>query len=668
MPALFPAVKRILVGRAFASERLSRERLPIRLALPTFSADALSSVAYAPDQILLMLAVAGFTAYTVSPWVALAVVVVMAVVILTNRAMVREYPSGGGDFEVVEKNLGSSAGRVVGAALLVDYVLTVAVSTSQAALYTSGVIPSLHGHEALLAVVLVVLLALVNLRGVRTSGTAIAIPVYLFMGLIGLTVLVGAVESITGDLGRAPSADMQVIPTGDYQQGVTALGASLLVLRAFASGCSALTGVQAIGNGVPSFRPPKARNAGITLLLLGAISSAMMLGIIALARATGVQYVEDPSAQLLVDGRPATGYQQLPVIGQIAQAVFSPGSFWFYLVSGVTALVLFLAANTAFHGFPNLASALARADFLPRRFRVRGDRLAYSNGIAALTVVSTLLVWATGADVTLLVQVYIVGVFVSFSLSRLGMVRHFDRRRRVATSSAERRNLGIGRAVSALGFALVTLVLVIVLSTKLLHGAWAALLAMALLWLGMTAVRSHYAAVRRELALPEEDGIDVAALPSRSHAIVLVSTLDRPTIHALSVAAAARHTTLEALTIDDEDADVGALLDHWRELDVQVPLRIVYSPYRAFAAPVLAAVLALTKRNPRDVVVVYVPEVLVGHWWEWFLHNHSARRLRSRLEHLPRVVVSTVPWRLGSAESSTGQVLAEAAPSAPEGR
>lgn len=667
MPGLPSALKRVVVGRAFASERLARERLPIRLALPTFAADALSSVAYAPDEILLTLAVAGLTAVTLSPWVGLAVVLVMTSVVVTNRVIVREYPSGGGDFEVVEKNLGAGAGRVVGAALLVDYVMTVAVSISQAARYGSGVVPMLHGHETVVALALIALLALVNLRGVRASGALLAVPVYLFMGVIGLTVLVGAVESLTGTLGRAPSADLELVADAGLDQGLTALGAALLVLRAFASGCAALTGVQAIGNGVPSFRPPKSRNAGITLLLLGAISSVMLMGILLLAQATDVRFVEDPARELMRDGAPVTGYQQLPVIGQVAQAVFSPSSAMFYLVSIVTALVLYIAANTAFHGFPNLASALARADNLPHRLRLRGDRLAYSNGIMVLTLLALVLVWAARADVTLLIQMYIVGVFVSFSLSRLGMIRHFTRRLRVESRAAGRRAIVVDRAVCAAGFAAVTLVLVIVLVTKLTRGAWIAVLAMAVIWVAMTLAQRHYRQVREELAL-DEDLERVSASPSRSHAVVLVSTLDRPTLRALGVASAARHTTLEALTVDDQESDVSDLIERWRDLDLQVPLRVMHSRYRALAAPVLAHVQVLASRNPRDVVVVYLPEALVGHWWEWFLHNHSARRLRALLSHLPRVVVATVPWQLGSARTTASQLRAAASPSALDGR
>lgn len=659
--------KRALLGRAFATEDLSRERLPKRLALPTFASDALSAVAYAPDEILLTLAIAGITAYAVSPWVALAVVALMAVVVTANRHNVEEYPDGGGDYRVVQDNLGQRAGRAVGAALLVDYVLTVAVSISQAAAYASGGLPFLHGWEPWIAIGLIVLVTLVNLRGVRESGRALAVPVYLFMGSLGLLLLVGGVQALTGGIGAAPSAGLEIVPDAAFDQGLTALGGAFLVLRAFSSGCAALTGVEAVGNGVPSFRPPKSRNAATTLVILGAISSVFILGIILLAGATGVRYVADPATQLTRDGAPVGDYQQIPVIAQIAQAVFAPASPLFYLVLISTGVVLFLAANTAFNGFPNLASSLARSRHLPRQLRLRGDRLAYSNGILMLSLASIVLVWLTGADVSLLIQMYIVGVFVSFSLAQLGMTIHFTRQLRVTTDGAQRRRIVRRRVVNAFAFGVVTVVLVIVLMTRFLQGAWIAVLAMVVLWLLMTGVSRHYRRVRTELALPA-DQPDPLSRPTRSHALVLVASLDRPTMRALAVASATRPTTIEAIIVDDEDVDWRAVADRWRDLDVQIPLRILYAPYRQFSAPVLAHVMNLLSRSPRDEVVVYIPEFLVGHWWEALLHNHSARRLRARLEHLPRVVVASVPWQLGSAQDAVEQVQDEVRSAALRGR
>lgn len=647
------ALKRVLFGRAFATERLSRERLPKRLALPTFAADALSSVAYAPDEILLTLALAGVTAITLSPWVAVAVVVLMAIVVTASRNIVEEYPRGGGDYEVVAKNLGGDAGRAVGSALMVDYVLTVAVSISQAASYTSGIFPVLHGSEMWVAIALILVIAGMNLRGVKESGTVLAVPVYLYMAAIGGMILIGAVQGLDGSLESAPSAGLEIIPQSGFEDGLTALGGAFLVLRAFSSGCAALTGVEAIGNGVPSFRPPKRRNASITLVMLGAISSAMMLGVVWLADATGVVYVADPDTQLRAASGPIGEYQQLPVMAQLAQTVFSSGSVLFYLVLVVTGAVLFLAANTAFHGFPNLASVLARDEYLPRQMRLRGDRLAYSNGILALALGSIALVWATGAQVTVLIQMYIVGVFVSFSLGQLGMVRHYTRRLRVTTRADLRGGLRRRRAMNAVGFVAVTVVLVIVLVTKFLHGAWAAVAIMAVLWGVMTAVSRHYRRVREELA-PGAEEIAHTASPSRSHALVLVGTLDKPTLRALGVAMSARHSSVEALTVHDEDTDAAAVARRWHDMDLQVPLRVVYSPYRDPVRPVLAYVKTLLARNPRDVVVVYIPEFLVRHWWESFLHNHAFRRLGARLAYMPRVIVSTVPWQLGGDDSGRG--------------
>ncbi|WP_240613368.1 APC family permease [Brachybacterium endophyticum] len=688
MPGPSGALKRLVLGRAFATDRLSRERLPKRLALPTFSSDALSSVAYAPDQILLTLALAGVTGYVISWWVAVAVVLLMAVVVLTGLNTVREYPGGGGDYEVVRRNLHRGAGRLVGSALLVDYALTVAVSVAQAANYSSGILRVLHHHEMWVALGLIALIALVNLRGVRQSSALLAIPVYLFIAAIGVLIVLGAVQSLTGGLGRAPSADLELVADPGFSHGLTAFGGALLVLRAFSSGSAALTGVEAIGNGVPSFRPPKARNAGLVLIALGAISSVMVLGIIALAARTGVKYVEDPAHELTRGGAPVPGYQQLPVIGQIAEALSAPGSALFYAVTAVTGVVLFIAANTAFNGFPNLASVLAAAGSFPKQMRVRGDRLAYSNGIILLAAASALLVWWTGARVSVLIQMYIVGVFLSFSLGQLGMVRHFTRAIRLEIRGGMRRTLRLRRVVNVIGFVVVATVLLIVVTTKFMHGAWAALVIIALLWGLMTLIERHYASVRAQLTIPatgegadEAAGADAAAgadvgpgtalgerelgsapvlgphlpgagdegtaRPSRSHGIVLVSGLDRPTMRALSVASAARHTTLEAVAVHDEEADTRAAVERWHRLGAQVPLRVLYSPYRDISSPVLAHVRSLLSRNPRDVVIVYLPLFLVGHWWLSPLHNHSVRRLGDRLAHLPRVVVASVPWQLG---------------------
>nr|WP_241744064.1 APC family permease [Cellulosimicrobium arenosum] len=643
-----------MLGRPVRSERLGHTLLPKRIALPVFASDALSSVAYAPDEILLTLAIAGLTATTVSPWVGLAVVAVLLTVVASYRQNVRAYPSGGGDYEVATVNLGPTAGVGVASALLVDYVLTVAVSISSGAQYAASAIPALRDHESAFAIGLVVLLTVMNLRGVKESGTLFAVPVYLFMLAIGATALVGFFRYVTGTLGQAESAEFDLVAESGFDQGLMGLAGAFLIARAFASGCAALTGVEAISNGVPAFRKPRSRNAATTLALLGGISAVMMISILLLARATGVRYAEDPHAQLSVDGQPLpVDYVQHPVLGQLAETIFAGFPPAFILVSVVTGVILVLAANTAFNGFPVLGSILAKDGYLPRQLHTRGDRLAFSNGIITLAVAAIVLIWAFDAEVTRLIQLYIVGVFVSFTLSQLGMVRHWTRELRTEHQPRERTRMRRSRVVNALGLVMTGTVLVIVLVTKFTHGAWIAILAMGVVFVLMRAIRTHYDTVREELALGDEPSA-ARALPSRVHAIVLVSKVHRPTMRALAYARASRPSMLEAVTVGVDAEDIETITRDWEALDLPVPLRVLDSPFREITRPILSYVRSIRRESPRDLIVVYIPEYVVGHWWEQLLHNQSALRLKGRLLFTPGVVVASVPWQLSSTEGQTG--------------
>ncbi|WP_282944988.1 APC family permease [Cellulomonas endometrii] len=654
MPDLGDAAKRLLLGRPVRSENLGHTLLPKRIALPIFASDALSSVAYAPDEVLLTLALAGVGATMISPWVGLAVVVVMATVIASYRQNVHAYPSGGGDYEVATVNLGPRAGVTVASALLVDYVLTVAVSASSGAQYAASVLPALRGHEALFAVAVVVLLALANLRGVKESGRAFAVPVYLFMIAVGTVAVVGFVQYLTGNLQQAATHDLTIVPSSGFEHGLSGAAGAFLILRAFASGSAALTGVEAISNGVPSFQKPKSRNAATTLLLLGTLSVFLIMSILTLARLTGVHYVEDPATQLLRDGVPVgEDYVQDPVIGQLAQTVFHSFPPVFYAVGIVTGLILVLAANTAFNGFPVLGSILAKDGYLPRQLHTRGDRLAFSNGIVALAAGAIALIVAFDAQVTRLIQLYIVGVFVSFTLSQLGMIRHWTRELRTQPDPARRTQMVRSRVINAVGFGMTATVLVIVLITKFMLGAWIAILAMIVVFIGMQGIRRHYDTVRDELALGE-DLTSARALPSRVHAIVLVSHLHRPTMRAIAYARASRPQVLEAVTVGVDPAEAQALRDQWEAMDLPVPLRILDSPFREITRPIITYVRSIRRDSPRDLVVVYIPEYVVGHWWEQLLHNQSALRLKGRLLFTPGVVVASVPWQLASTEGQTG--------------
>jgi amino acid transporter len=648
------AAKRLLLGRPVRSEHLGHTLLPKRIALPVFASDALSSVAYAPDEILLTLSVAGLAAVSISPWVGVAVVAVLATVVASYRQNVHAYPSGGGDYEVSTVNLGPTAGVTVASALLVDYILTVAVSISSGAQYAAAAIPALRGHEAVFAISLVVIIAMINLRGVKESGTAFAIPTYLFMFAIGSMAVVGVVRHFFGNLPMASSSSYEMLAEPGFEQGLMGIAGGFLVLRAFASGCAALTGVEAISNGVPAFRKPKSKNAATTLLMLGGLSVGMVMSILMLARWTGIHFVEIPSEQLMIDGKPVgPGFVQDPVIAQLSHTVFGSFSPAFYLIAALTGLILVLAANTAFNGFPVLGSILAKDGYLPRQLHTRGDRLAFSNGIVTLAVAAITLIWAFDAQVTRLIQLYIVGVFVSFTLSQLGMVRHWTRHLATETEPQVRAKMQRSRVINAFGFLMTATVLIVVLITKFTRGAWIAILAMICVFVLMKSIRRHYDLVRRELALGP-DPAAAKALPSRVHAIVLVSHVHRPTMRALAYARASRPQVLEAVSVGVDPDDVARLRAEWEALALPVPLKVLDSPFREITRPILTYVRSIRRESPRDLVVVYIPEYVVGHWWEQLLHNQSALRLKGRLLFTPGVVVASVPWQLVSSEGQTG--------------
>ncbi len=639
------AARRLVLGRPFRSDRLSHTLLPKRIALPVFASDALSSVAYAPEEVFLVLSVAGLGAYSLTPWIGLAVGGVMLIVIASYRQNVHAYPSGGGDYEVVTTNLGHTAGLTVASALMVDYVLTVAVSMSSAMSNIGSAVPFVAQHKVIIAVIAILLLASMNLRGIRESGIAFAIPTYAFM--IGMYIMLGwglfQIYVLDRPL-QAESAGFEMNPEHGEILGFALI---FLVARAFSSGSAALTGVEAISNGVPAFQKPKSRNAATTLLLLGVISVSLLMGIIVLAKATGVKIAERPAEQLV--GAPAD-YHQKTLVAQLAEAVFHNFPIGLYLIAGVTALILMLAANTAFNGFPVLGSILAQDSFLPRQLHTRGDRLAFSNGILFLAFAAIAFVVAFRAEVTALIQLYIVGVFVSFTFSQIGMVRHWTRLLRTETDRATRLHMMRSRVINAIGLTATGTVLVIVVLTKFLAGAWIAILAMSALFVVMKLIHKHYDTVARELQAQDEAESGDIVLPSRNHAVVLVSKLHLPTKRALAYARATRPDVLEAITVSVDDAETRALVHQWEDSDISVPLKVIASPYREITRPVLDYVRRVTKESPRTVVTVFIPEYVVGHWWEQVLHNQSALRLKGRLLFMPNVMVTSVPWQLNSSE------------------
>ncbi len=643
MPGTSDVVKRVVLGRALRSDRQSEQELPKYLALPIFASDPLSSVAYATQEVLVVLTLGGLAYLYLTPYLAAVVVVLLTVVVLSYRQLVRAYPSGGGDYEVASKNLGRSSGVVVASALLVDYVLTVAVSVSAGVDNVISAFQGLADHRVLLALLFVAFLTAMNLRGVKESGKAFAVPTYGFVLGIVTMIVYGVGRELFGTTPQAESATLDVVPDADHTR-LAGLALAFFVLRAFASGCTALTGVEAIANGVPAFRRPKSRNAATTLALMGGLAMTMFVGITALAVITDVHYADVPSEQLV--GFPADGVQR-SVIAQVSAAVFGDGSLPFYYVQAMTAGILILAANTAFNGFPLLGSILAQDRYLPRQLHTRGDRLVYSNGVLLLASFAGLLIVVFAADVTRLIQLYIIGVFTSFTLGQAGMVRHWNRALRDPGLPRERRRQAVrSRLINITGAAMTAVVLVIVTVTKFTRGAWIVLLAMPVLFVLMRAINQHYARVADELEPTDE----VLPLPSRNHAIVLVSRVHNPTLRALAYARATRPHELTALTVSVDPAETRALEQAWERRELPVPLTVIDSPYREITRPVLDYVRSVRLRSPRDVVTVFIPEYVVGHWWEHLLHNQSALRLKARLLFQPGVMVTSVAYQLRSSE------------------
>jgi amino acid transporter len=636
-------LKRVFIGRALRSDRQREQELPKHLALPIFASDPLSSVTYATQELLVVLTLGGLAYLYLTPYLAAGVVLLLTVVVLSYRQLVRAYPTGGGDYQVASENLGRRSGGVVASALLVDYVLTVSVSVSAGVDNVISAFQGLADHRVALALAFVAFLTGMNLRGVKESGRAFAVPTYGFVLGILVMVAYGVLQAVAGDPPQAESSAYQVVPEPG-KEALTGVAFAFLALRAFATGCTALTGVEAIANGVPAFRRPKGKNAATTLALMGGIAATMFVGITALAMIADVRYSEHPERQFV-------GFEedqvQRSVIAQVAAAVFGDGTLPFFYVQFMAAAILILAANTAYNAFPLLGSILAQDRYLPRQLHNRGDRLVYSNGILLLAVFAGLLIVAFEASVTRLIQLYIIGVFTSFTFGQAGMVKHWNRLLAGRTLSAEARRAAVrSRGVNAVGAVLTGLVLVIVTITKFTHGAYLVLIAMPMLYALMRGIYRHYERVAEELE-PEDE---IHPLPSRNHAIVLVSKVHAPTLRALAYARATRPHDLTALSVSVDPEETRALQAAWDRRELPVPLTIIDSPFREITRPILDYVRQIRLGSPRDVVTVYIPEYVVGHWWEQLLHNQSALRLKGRLLFQPGVMVTSVPYQLRSSE------------------
>ncbi|MFD1714920.1 APC family permease [Amnibacterium flavum] len=631
-----------MIGDKLPSDQLEGQLLPKRYALPIFASDPLSSVAYAPQELLMILLLGGLAFLSFAPWVAAAVVVLLIVVVASYRQLIKAYPSGGGDYEVASKNLGEKAGLVVASALLVDYVMTVAVSVASGVDNIISALPGLAPLRVELAIFFVILLAAVNLRGVRESSKAFAVPTYLFVASVFIMVVVGLVRTALGDAPVAESAGYEV-----QGEQLTQAAFVLLLLRAFSSGCSALTGVEAISNGVPAFRRPKIRNAQSTLVLMGGIAIVLFAGLTTLALIADVHYAERTCD--LIGYANCGDVPQRSLIAQIASSVFGNNSILFFVIQATTAAVLLLAANTAFNGFPLLGSVLAKDGYAPKALSTRGDRLIYSNGVLILAACAAVILLVYQASVTGLIQLYIIGVFVSFTLGQTGMVRHWLRELRAGRGKAS--TIWGALSINAVGALMTGSVLIVVTITKFTHGAWIVFVVMPILYTLMLGVNRYYRDVEKEVEIDPH----VTFGSVHDHAIVLVGRLQKPTLKALDYAIAARHESLEAVHVSVDDEATDKLEAEWRSMNIKVPLCVLRSPYRDIGWPLVKYIRKHQEHSGGEVVTVYLPAFIVGHWWERLLHNHKARRIQQKLALQHGVAIAIVPWLLDSSDLIYGR-------------
>jgi amino acid transporter len=608
-------IRTFLIGRPISSEREEHERLTKLKALAIFSSDNISSSAYATEEMMRILVIAGLGAISLTMPLTIVICIVLAIVATSYWQTIRAYPNGASSYLVSTDNLGSTAGLVAGAALLIDYTLTVAVSVSAAVAAITSVIPELFPERVLIAVAIVAILMIGNLRGVRESGTIFMAPTYLYIVAVLAMVGIGIARLATGTLpDYTPPMEWLAAEAGGEALGI------FLILRAFSSGAAALTGVEAISDGVPAFKPPEWRNARITLVWAAAIFAALFLGISFMASTLGI--VPDPS-------------EEQTVLSQIARLLVGDGAFY-VLIQVATVLVLALAANTAFADFPRLSSFLARDSFMPRQFAFRGERLAFTTGIVALSGLAALLLVIFGASVTALIPLYTLGVFLAFTLSQSSMVVRWWRRR----EAGWRR----GMAINGLGALTTGVIALIVIESKFLAGAWMVVLAIPILVALMLAIRGHYRAVEASLRLVRiPPGAREAERPM---VIVPIARLDEPARQAIAFAnSISPEATAVHVTSDMEGANL--IRSEWPEWSGGAELVVIESPYRALVGPLLAYLDVLQRHDRSRPVLVVLSEFVPRHWWENLLHNQTALRLKLRLFARPNTIVADVPYHIG---------------------
>jgi amino acid transporter len=600
--------KRLLVGKPIPSSLAHHERLSRVTGLAVLSSDALSSVAYATDFILTTLVVAGVAAFSYAIPISIVIATLLAIVAFSYRQTIHAYPTGGGAYIVAKDNIGPTAGLIAAASLLVDYTLTVSVSISAGVLAITSAFPRTDVYRVEMCLGFLALLMVGNLRGIRESGRIFAVPTYFFVFSIGALVLAGLYQYVTGGVMPVNSP----LPENAGQSRLT----TFLLLTAFANGCTAMTGVEAVSNGVPAFRPPESKNASATLVAMAAIAIGMFVGITVLAHA----------------------YQVIPSnaesgVSQLGRAIFGGGTLAYYLLQAATTMILVLAANTAYADFPRLASIVARDRFLPRQFMNQGDRLAFSNGILVLSLFAAVLIIAFRGDTQLLLPLYMIGVFVSFTLSQAGMVIHWRKTREPGWKTSAAIN-GFGAVVTAI-------VLIIVAVTKTLEGAWIVLLLIPVIVLIFNGTRRHYDHVASQLTLrgytPQRRAHNTVLMP--------IGGMQRAVVEALRYAETLSDD-VRAVYVDTDPRATDQIRRDWQTWGGRAQLVVLPSPYRSVMEPLLEYITTVEHERPDDYVTVILPEFVPARWWQHLLHNQSALLIKGALLFRPNTVVTSVPFHL----------------------
>lgn len=601
------SLKSILIGRPIETEREKHERLPKTLGLAVFASDALSSVAYATEEILLVLVLAGTTMLHYSMPIGIGIAVLIAIVAISYRQTIHAYPSGGGSYIVAKDNLGINAGLVAAAALLIDYVLTVAVSITAGVEAITSAVPALQSHAVMLSMISLLILTVGNLRGVKESGKIFAVPTYVFIGSITALVIYGLFKYFY--LPHPPLPEYKEAPAG----GILPI---FLVMRAFASGCTALTGIEAVSNGVKAFKKPEARNASMTLTWMAAILGAFFIGITFLSNHYGILPSENET-----------------VLSQLAHAVFSNGILY-YMVQISTFLILILAANTSFADFPRLSSIMAMGGYMPRQLSNRGDKLVFSNGILLLSLFSAVLIIGFGGQTHALIPLYAVGVFLAFTLSQIGIIKHWiDKKGDHWQKSA---------VINGIGGITTAVVLIVIAGTKFMHGAWLVIIAIPTIVYLTKQVKSHYRSVAAQLSLEAH----VKETEFKHHSVIIpISGVQKAVIHAVKYAKALSDDVSAVYVCLDQE-ETKRIQDKWQEYGMGVPLIVLESPYRSIIRPFLDFLDEVHARYKMGVITVIMPEFVPQKWWHHLLHNQTALLIKGVLTFKNGIVSTSVPFHL----------------------